>query len=458
LTRLLSTLRDWLHWIEVDRAVAHALSGRILQMFAGPVTLLIIAHYFTPEVQGFYYTFGSLIALQSFVELGLYLVIVNVSSHEWAHLELDEKGRIIGNPESRSRLISMGRFVFKWYSAASVIFMLGVSFAGYYFFSLSSDNDVGWQAPWIALVTVTGLLLLTMPFNSLLEGCQQVATVYKFRVFQTFYGSLALWFTIWLGGGLWAAVALASVNLLCNLYLQLIYYRQFFKPFFMPPTGSSISWRSEIWPMQWRLALSGVVNYFAFSLSTPVMFHYHGSVVAGQMGMTWQVMGALQGIALAWVYTKVPSYGRFIAKEDYAGLDRFWFRCSLISVSVMVAGAIVLWLLIYGLNVLEISLAQRLLSPLPVSLLLIAFILMQIGQCQTAYLRAHKQEPIVIMSIVTGILIGVAVWIAGSRFGPIGVAVSYVVVMLISVVWETFIWSKCREIWHKPKLQTETLI
>jgi len=193
--------RNWLRRFEVDRAVAFALSTRALQLVAGPITLLLIGHTFTPQVQGFYYTFASLLALQSFVELGLYLVIINVASHEWAHLKLHKDGHIVGKPEALSRLVSLGRFIFKWYSAASVIFIMGVSVAGYLFFSGTNQDSIYWQGPWVTLVLVTGLLLLAMPFTSLLEGCNQIATVNKFRTYQVGYGSLALWVTILLGGG-----------------------------------------------------------------------------------------------------------------------------------------------------------------------------------------------------------------------------------------------------------------
>lgn len=442
-------IKNLLRRLEMDRAVLYSLSSRILQVIVGLITLLMIAHYFTPEIQGFYYTFASLIALQSFVELGLYIVIVNVASHEWVHLDLDEQGCIIGKPASFSRLISLGRFILKWYSVASVIFMVGVSIAGYLFFSSSSQNGVHWQAPWIALVVITGFALLTMPFNSLLEGCGQISTVYKFRLFQSGYGSLALWLTIWTGGALWATVALAGVNVICNLYLQLVRYRHFFKAFFIRPLGEVINWKTEIWPMQWRVGTSGIVNYFAFSLFVPVMFRYHGSIIAGQMGMTWQIMRAIQGLAIAWVVTKVPTYGRLIAKKDYTCLDRYWFRCSFISVIVMVAGALAFWLLIYEMNLMQIPFAQRLLSPLPVGAFLFAFVFMQISQCLTAYLRAHKQEPILAMSVTISIVVGMTVWLLGSRFGPIGAATSYMVAMLIGVVWEIPIWLKCRRIWHE---------
>lgn len=442
-------LRQLLHSAEVDRAVFFALLTRAWQVAAAPVTILLIAHHFTPEVQGFYYTFASLLALQSFVELGFYIVIINVASHEWSRLRINQCGLIEGDQDALSRLVSLGRLIFKWYAAASIFFIIIVSIVGYIFFSQSSYSGVQWQGPWLSVVALTGLLLWTLPFNSLLEGCNQVAAINLFRFIQVIFGSLMLWLALSLNWGLWAAVAMASARLMCDMYLLLVHYRRFFRPFFNCPAGARMSWKTEIWPMQWRLGLSGMVNYFAFSLFNPVMFYYHGAAVAGRMGMTWQIVGALITVGMAWVTTKVPRFGILIAQKDYKTLDRFWLRTSLISLSVVSAGALVLWIIVYGLNMFHFTLAQRLLSPLPAGVFLLSCILMQISQCQTAYLRAHKQEPIVVMSVTSSLLIGLLVWLLGSRFGAIGAAWGYLGVMGVGVIWETKIWFRCRAEWHR---------
>ena len=61
-----------LKWLEVDRAVMFAVLSKVWLVFAGPITLYLISLYLLPEVQGFYYTFLSLVALKSFLELGFY--------------------------------------------------------------------------------------------------------------------------------------------------------------------------------------------------------------------------------------------------------------------------------------------------------------------------------------------------------------------------------------------------
>ena len=45
---------------------------------AGIVTAVLIFINFSRQVQGYYYTFAAVIALQTFFELGLNVVVVNI--------------------------------------------------------------------------------------------------------------------------------------------------------------------------------------------------------------------------------------------------------------------------------------------------------------------------------------------------------------------------------------------
>ena len=203
----------------MDRAVAYAILSKIWSLFAGPITLYLISIYLSPEIQGFYYTFLSLIALQSFVELGFYIVITQFASHEWANLELDNERRIKGDSPALFRLISLGRLVFKWYAGASAIFILLVGTGGYVFLSQSSDPGIIWVQPWFALVLLSGLQLWMLPFISLLEGCNQVKTINCFRLVQGVVGACALWLAMSLGMGLWMIIVSSAMGVVVSSLL-----------------------------------------------------------------------------------------------------------------------------------------------------------------------------------------------------------------------------------------------
>ena len=439
--------------MEVDRAVFFSLSARVWQFFAGPVTMLLIVQYFTPELQGYYYTFWSLLALQNLVDLGFQWVILYTASHEWAHLQTQEDRSVTGDPAALGRLASLIRLVLKWYSAAALFFVAAMGTAGVIFFSQKSDGVV-WMTPWLFLVVLTGLSLCLLPLIAVLEGCNQVRTVNLFRLAQAVTGNLVVWTSIWLGAGLWVAVVVAGTKLAWDGYLVGVHYRHFWTALCSGQSEARMEWRSDVWPLQWRIAVQSVFQYFSSQLFTPIMFWYHTAALAGQMGMTWTVLTALQAASFAWVQTRMPLFGMLIARGDFRELDRVFFRLTKISLCVVVAGGTVLSAIVLLINVVPFPLADRLasrlLSPLPTFLFSLGVMLTHLVACLGVYVRAHKQDPFLLAGSLSCAAIGFAVWYFGSRFNEVAVAAAFlVVVACIEVPWTVRIWYRSRLEWHQ---------
>ena len=447
----MTPLRRLAKFAEIDRSLASAIATKAWSFVSGPISLLVIPKFLSPDAQGYYYTFFSLLALQSFVELGFSFIINQFASHEWAHLGFDQREAIAGEPGAYSRLISLGRLAFKWFGAAGLIFVAAVSVAGYWFFSKSPSHGIAWQSPWLALVVMTGVQICFLPVFSMLEGCDQVAASYRFKLVQAILGSLALWSALACGFGLWAAAASSAASS-CVLIAVLYRYRRFFAAFRSPPQGPAIHWQSEMLPMQWRLGLAVVVGYFMYSLFTPVMFHYHGPVTAGQMGMTWSLASMLQQVASFWILTKMPRFGILIAKKEYKALDALFFRSTLVSLVLVSLGALGLWFAVFLVNYLHFHWATRMLPPLPTGLLMLASVIIHVPACQTAYLRAHKKEPLLALNLISSAAIGLLVWYWGMRFGPVGACAGYLTVIALFIFpYEMYLWRHYRALWHSPE-------
>jgi len=435
----------------LDQTVILIFLTRTLQSLSGVVTLIFIVKYFSPETQGLYYTFSSILALQMLFELALSTVVVSLVSHQWSKLELEvDSGKVIGDPNSLSRLGQFFRFFLKWYTAVAFIFVLGVGVAGHVFFAQSNSIDISWQYPWWVAVVLTAVQLLLMPFLSTLEGCNQVININRFRLFQVVLDALCIWCLLVVGAGLWIVAGSLLVKISVTLLLLLRNYYHFFQSIFTKIGPDRISWSKEIWPLQWRLGVQGLVHYLAFSLFTPVMFHYWGPKVAGQMGMTLQIIGVVQMIGMAWIQAKIPTFGMLAAKREYSELDFIWFKALKLSVSFTVAGSIVMWLSFLALSKTDSDLALRILDPFSSALFLTTYALLQIGNCQAAYLRAYAREPFLVLGLSSGILIGGFVFFFGREHGPIGAAAAYLaVVALYLLPISSLIWFKRRVEWQR---------
>ena len=200
--------------------------------------------------------------------------------------------------------------------------------------------------------------------------------------------------------------------------------------------------------MQWRIALSWISGYFIFWLFTPVLFKYHGAVVAGQMGMTWSAISVVSTIAGSWLSPKVPQFGMLIAQRKFQELDRLFWHVTRIVVGVTVALSVAIWLAIYLFNIFDIFLAKRLLQPLPAGI----FIFTQCVVASTipfaAYMRAHKKEPLLYLSLLSGLLTGLSTFFLGMKYSVMGMAVGYICINMIIAPLVILVWYRCRKEWH----------
>lgn len=447
---IINLVKNLLHKMEVDRAVFFGVLSKMWGIVAGPVTAILIVLKFSPELQGYYYTFVTLLALQVFVELGLGTVIIQFASHEWSKLNLDKYGNIIGDSEALSKLVSLARMFLKWYIVGGVIVAFGLGLGGYIFFSKSPNPNINWMYPWLTLCLLTGVNICLVPMWSLLEGCNQVAKLYAYRFFQSLFSNSSIWIAILLGAKLWTASLSCIAILVCAAVFIRYKYWVFFKTLlFLKPINSRIEWHKDIFPMQWRIAISWVSGYFVFSLFTPVLFKFHGPVIAGQMGITWSLVGIITTISGAWLAPKVPKFGMFIAVKSYNKLDQLFSKITKIILVVSVSIGFLIWFFVFLLYSSNNKFAERFLPPLPTGIFLLAQIIIAVSLPASSYLRAHKKEPLLFLSVMSGLLIGISTCILGKYYSAIGMAIGYLLINIIIIPFVFVVWYYCKINWHK---------
>lgn len=430
----------------LDEALLATLAFRVWQGSAGLATIVIVGWTLTPEEQGCYYTFLSVLSLQILSDLGLYNVIVSIASHEWSRLRL-EGGRLAGDLDAHSRLAHLGRGVLAWYGVTAVISGIIMIAGGLWFFTLTVPNDIRWRTPWIGLVLVSTLAISLSPLISLLEGCNQVRTVNRYRLLFAVASSVTTWIAMCLGFGLWALPAAALVLLARDVVLLALRFGGFFSSLFAHRGGRTISWRGEIWPLQWRLALQGLSLFVATQLFTPVLMYYHGPVSAGRMGMTWAAVSGLQVVALSWIHARVPLLGVLVARGDRKAVQSLWNRSTILAVAAVAFGGLLLIVIITALTFAMHPFAERLLTVGATALLVIGACCSQIIQGLAAYLRAHKRELLLPAGVLSSLTCGILTWALGrTGAGATGVSLAYAVAMgLVGLPIALWIWLRTNQ-------------
>lgn len=443
--RLKATLVRW----GVTRAVAYGTLARLASAALSLVTALLIASRFTPSVQGYYYTFNNLLALQAFAELGLGPVIIQFASHLWSQLGFDPRGGILGDPKARSQLISLARFAMVWYLAAGLLVGVGLSIAGGVFFSRTTTEAIAWRGPWLALCVMSGVKLTLSSFLFLLEGCNAVQSVYMYRMGAALVVGTSLTSAVAGGLALWAGACATSAEVLWTLLFLVWRHRRFVAALFETPGGHTIDWRHKVLPVQMRFAASWVCGYFIYWLFAPVLFVYAGAARAGEWGMTWSMCTLVASVSSLWIVTWAPQFGIWIARKEYGLLDAQFSRQFRITLTVAAAGSVAIGVFIWGLQHFGYPLGRRLLV-WPISALLAAsFLLVQVSQAWSVYLRAHAREPLLGISLVQAVLTTLSTLVLGRLYGAAGMAAGYLAVIVCVVIPITgWTWMRYKRLWH----------
>jgi O-antigen/teichoic acid export membrane protein len=425
--------------IGLDSEVLPTLLLRGWQIIAGGVLIFLIPFRLGQEEQGYYYAFASLLALQIFFELGMNQVILQMVSHEFAHVRPSGVNGLQGDTGRIDRLSSLVWLLRRWYRIAAILFFLMVCAGGIFFFSKKGNLPIStWVWVWVVLTFVTAINLYLSAMLTVLEGCGEIASVARMRVVQSVAGNCLMWTVLVLNGGLWAAPLVPMVAAAYTAYWlrsnggTITRLRQ---NSLVNAASININWRTEIFPFQWRIAVSWVSGYFIFQLFTPIAFAGLGAVEAGRLGITMSIFTAVLTVGMSWVNAKLPTFAAYISRNERANLNILFIavaKRSVIFTITITLGIIAATLILTNM---EIDAVKRFAS-LPVILCLA---LVTCANCfiiaAAAYMRAHKEEPMMVVSVVTG-LATVAAATFGSRYGVFTMMAWYAVISIfIALPW-----------------------
>ena len=440
-----------IHKLGIDKSIAYSSGARVVQSFTGVIGIFFIAQFLSKAEQGFYYTFGSILAIQVFFELGLTTIITQYVAHEMSGLKWVDNVNLTGNQRNHSRLAHLLRFCVKWYSIICIIRLLVLIISGYVFFNYYSpvNEKINWEAPWILVSIGTIINLFISPLLSIVMGLDRVKDVMKMRFYQQLIIPLSSWLGLAIGFNLYV---LGISSILSVLYVAIYSFKSDIKDILCNlwevKITEKVGYRSEIFPYQWRIALSWISGYFIYQIFNPVLFATEGPIVAGQMGMTLTALNGISAFSQSWINTKIPLMSKLIALKKYLELDRIFhstfkqvsFICFLLLIIFIVA--------IWGLKFTGISLGYRFLNWVPLIMMIIPLYLNQWIFCMGTYIRCHKKEPFLINSIVIAVLCSLSTIIMGKFYGVNGITTGYCIITVINLFWVYEIFNREKKEWH----------
>lgn len=442
----------------LDEALLYGVGTKVWGAVGGVATIVLVGTLLTQPAQGYYYTFSSLLAMQSFFEMGITTVLSNFTAHEFLHLRWDSGGGIVGQTLARQRVLDLLRKSLAWFLSVATLFVLVLLPLGHSFFADPAGGvtaQVDWRWPWTAAVIVTALSLTLIPFIAVLNGSGEIRQVNRALLLGRIGGSLASWMALLSHHALYAVALyllgpVVSIGLLLlrafpRLLADLLRTRRAAND----PATPRISMLREVWPMQWRIAISWFAGFFIFQLFNPLLFHYRGAVEAGQFGITLAAANTIFGIGITWITVRAPQLARTVAAREWDTLDRMFFQGLVRAVSITGLGSVAFLVLLTQLRG-HMQLAQRFLPDWQTAALLGAVTVNISVDALATYLRAHKQEPFAIGSVITAVLQAGISWWGVRHYGSAALVLCFLgVYTVFSLPVSIVIWRSKRREWHE---------
>lgn len=425
----------------LDAQVLPTLLFRGWSTIAGASTVLILALRLTPVQQGYYYTIASVLALQVFFELGLNQVLMQLVSHEAAHLTQNKDGRLVGGANELGKLASLARMLSRWYAVAALLFsVLGGLGGGFFFVTNSALPIREWLGIWCVVIIATAVNLWLSPGLAVMEGCGKTGEVARHRLSQSVLGYIGLWTLLCLDAGLWAVVAVPVVSAICTFRWLVIHGTtlQWLKSL-TPDESHKLSWSVDVFPLQWRIALSWASGYFIYYIFTPILFAAQGAIEAGRFGMAMTVFSAASTLGMSWVNAKAPFFTMHISRNERSTLNELFkntiSRAILVTAALCGGFVVGAWLL----TLLQVGSMAR----LPSLGVLVVLAIVAVANCAVSaaaiYMRAHRQEPMLTISVVTGCLTALCAYF-GAQYNMLVMSLLYAaVITLVMLPWTAWL-------------------
>jgi len=417
-----------LNALGIDGAVSFAFLARVINIVGSTGTVLLIVRVLSPVEQGYYYTLLSLVSLQLVFELGFSFVVQQLAAHECVHLRIAADGKIAGDAAAHGRLASALQFSLRWYTVAAAAMGLTVAPLGMMFFSSHAAPEaanVHWQAPWLFAIAASMAGLWCLPFYSFLEGCGEVRAVAAMRLRQALAALLLAWAAMLSHHGLYAPGLVIAGQVGAGSHFLMGRRRLLAGLLRHPARDAVIRWSSEVWPFQWRIAVSWMCSYFTVQAFIPIVFALRGAVEAGQLGMSLSIAGYMTVLALVWTSTKATAFAQMIARGEFESLDRLFFHALRQSMVVFAALALAAIAVAALLPQAAPRLAARMVPAWIFAVLVLGAGASHIVQSLAIVLRCFKREPFLGQSLLVAALTVLAASAAVPTMGDAGAAIGY---------------------------------
>jgi hypothetical protein len=446
--KLLHSLRNYRN---ISGDLLYAAVHQIFRLSAAPVTIILVPLFLSRETQGYWFTMISMGALVVFADMGFSSIILQFSAHEFAHLRFGPGRTIEGSEEHHRRLASFFVFSLRWMTCAMLLVAPFILIAGFAVLSRHGWGG-GWALPWTIYTAASALTLLTSNVFYFFEGCDSVSFVQKQRLKVSLIHSSTTWVFLALGMRLYA---LALSSLISSLFACALIYLKF-RPnivhFLRIHREHAGSWKDAFLPLILRYSISFISGYFIFQFLTPLCFGIYGPAAAGQIGISIGLWNGVVTTSNLWIYAITPRINILVSRRDWKELDRIFNKNLWYSLLTYALLAVPIFL-IFCAGRGRLRIFDRFVSLRSMAILAIGWFALAAIYALAAYMRAHKQEPLMVPSVISAAYIVFSTWLISRHLSFDWYFLGILTSNLAGVPIAYHLFRKTKERFHAPAVQ-----
>jgi len=395
----------------VDRSDLFAQLTNLMTLVTGPIVAWSVATRLTPETQGYYYSFGSILAFLSLFEAGLSQIIIMLVAQiprdeADAIPAVGEVGEGVAEQLSQITRFALGRFVV--WGGSGVLALGGI---GAFIFSHSHAQQA-WAVPWGFFCLLSAVNFFLVPVFAVLQGLGHVASYWFYRSVQQCVYGIALILGLQTGLQLNAPAFAALCILVWAISFLALKHRQTMRVLFRGPRGR-LQWTKELGGLQARIASTQLASFLGPQALVPLCFVTVGAVPAGQLGLTWSLASFVQALGQNVVLTRFPALSRRAGQDGRDRLRGSAWRLAGVALAITLMASIGVGVGLVVLGRWQPSLASRV---LPTWGILAFFAVAGVAVCMlgvSAWYRARRRDPLAWFAVI-GTLAGLVCAVAGA--------------------------------------------
>ncbi|MDR0551885.1 MAG: hypothetical protein LBG72_07695 [Spirochaetaceae bacterium] len=425
------------------------LINQLWRLVSAPITLMLIPLFLPPDVQGYWYLFGSIAAFGALADMGFTTIILQFTAHEFAFLSFNKNNILDGDETHLKRLGSFFKFSVKWFFTLGLTAFFVMYIAGFAFFLRDGVFSKYWF-PWTIYAFAAMLLLVLNAVFSFIEGLNKIETAQKMRIIVSVVNTIIL-AGILAGGGQIYALSLGMLtSVLAGIILIFAKFSANIKQLINASEGFKYNWKKDVLPLLTKYAVSNVCVYFMFTIYTPVTHYFYGPVFSGKTGISITLVLSLVNFSGIWIYTVIPKINMLVSKRLWNQLDMLFRKRFLCVMAAYICGVLGLFgfLLIFRNWRMISQITSRFLPLKMIIMLFTGYFIQSALNCVGVYLRGHKQDPLVLPAAAAAVWTAALTVISGKFLPPewifTGFLSSYVFLLPVNAV----IFVKCRKNWH----------